>query len=83
MVIVRGLSSLTGRGLISVPISDNIFNEVRSLQTIYTPVVIGRTLSSLTVRGVFSVSISENIISDVRSLQTIYSHVRIVRGRCP
>ena len=41
-VIGRGLSSLTGRGVISVSISDNIINEVRSLQTIYSPVVAGR-----------------------------------------
>ena len=67
-------------GVISVSISDNIINEVRSLQTIYSPVVIGRGLSSLTGRGVISVSISGNIINEVRSLQTIYSPVVIGRG---
>ena len=53
--------------MISVPISDNVFNEVRSLQTIYSPVLIGKGLSSLTVRGVISVTISDNIINEVRS----------------
>ena len=71
MVIVKGLSPSTGRGVISVSISDNIIFEVRSLQTIYSPVVIGRGLSHLTGRGVISVSISDNIINEVRSLQTI------------
>ena len=56
MVIGRGLSSLTWRGVISVSISDNILNEVSCLQTIYSPVDIGRGLSSLTGRGVISVS---------------------------
>ena len=65
--------------MISVFISDNIINEVKSLQTIYSLVVIGRGLSSLTVRGVFSVSISGNITNEVRSLQTIYSLVVIGR----
>ena len=60
MVIGRGLSSLTGRGVISVSVSDKVINEVRSLQTIYSPVVIGSGLSSLTGRGVISVSISDN-----------------------
>ena len=38
---------MTGRGLISVTISDNINNEVICLQTIYSPVLIGRGLSPL------------------------------------
>ena len=67
MVIGSGLSTLTGRGVISVSISDNIINELRSLQTIYSPVVIGSGLSTLTGRGVISVSISDNLINEVRS----------------
>ena len=63
MDIKTGISSLKGRGVISVSISDNIINEVKSLHTIYSLVVIGRGLSSLTVRGVISVSISGNIIN--------------------
>ena len=59
--------------------SDNIINEVRSLQTIYSPVVIGRGLPSLTGRGVISVSISDNIFNEARSLQTIYTPVVIGR----
>ena len=80
MVIGRGLYPLKGRGVISVTKSDNTINEVRSLQTIYSPVVIGRGLSSLTWRGVISVSISDNIINKVSCLQTIYSPVDIGRG---
>ena len=76
VVIGRRFSPLKGR-VISVSLSDSIINEVRSIQTIYSAVVIGRALSSLTVRGVFSVSISDNIINEVRSLQTIYSLVVI------
>ena len=60
------------RGVIFVCMSDNIINEVRGLQTIYSPVVIGRGLPSLTGQGVISVSISDNIINEVRSIQTIY-----------
>ena len=68
MVIGRGLSSLTGGGgVISVFISDNIINESRSFQTVYSPVVIKRGISSLKGRGVISVSISDNIINEVRS----------------
>ena len=67
MVIGRALSFLTVRGVFSVSISDNITNDVRSLQTIYSPVLIGKGLSSLTVRGVISVTISDNIINEVRS----------------
>ena len=47
-------------------------SEVRSLQTIYSPVLIGRGLSSLKGRGVISVTISDNIINEVRSQQTIH-----------
>ena len=79
MVIGSGLSTLTGRGVISVSISDNLINEVRSLQKIHSPVVIGSGISILTGRGVISVSISDNIINEVRCLQTIYSLVVIGR----
>ena len=61
--------------MISVSISDYIFKEVRSLQTIYTLVVIGSGLSPLIGRGGISVSLSDNIINDVRSLQKINSPV--------
>ena len=71
MVIGRALSFLTVRVVIFVCMSDNIINEVGSLQTIYSPVLIGKGLSSLTVRGVISVTISDNIINEVRSQQTI------------
>ena len=53
---------MTVRGVFSVSISDNITNDLRSLQTIYSPEFIGRGLSSLTVRGVIFVCISDNII---------------------
>ena len=58
--------------MFSVSISDNITNDVRSLLTIYTPVVSGRRFSLLKGRGVISVTISVNIINEVRSQQTIY-----------
>ena len=64
MVIGRGLSPLTVRDVIYVSISGNTINEIRSLQTIYSPVVIGRGLSPLTGRDVISVSISDNIINN-------------------
>ena len=64
---------MTGRGVISVTKSDNIINEVRSLQTIFSPVLIGRGLSPLKGRGVISVIKSDNIINEVRSLQIIFS----------
>ena len=72
MVIGRGLSSLTGRGVISVSLSDNIINQVRSIQRIYSPVDNGRGLSSLKGRDVIFVTISDNIINEVRSQLTIY-----------
>ena len=43
--------------MISVNISDNIINDVRSLQKIYSPVLIGGGLSPLKGRGVISGSI--------------------------
>ena len=51
---------------------DNIINEVRYIQRIYSHVDNGRGLSSLKGRGVISVTISDNIINEVRSQQTIY-----------
>ena len=42
-----------------VSISDNILNELSSLQRIYSPVDIGRGLSTLKGRGVISESISD------------------------
>ena len=54
--------------MISVSISDNIINDVRSLQTIYSPVLIGSALSPLNGRGGIYVSLSDIIINDVRSL---------------
>ena len=57
MVIERGISSIKGRGVISGTILENKINEVRDLQTIYSPVDIGTGLSSLTGRGAISVSI--------------------------
>ena len=73
MVIGRGLSSLTGRGVISVSISGYIINEVRSLQIIYSPVGIVKGLSNLTGRGVISVSISDYIFNEERILKQ-YTH---------
>ena len=57
MVIGRGISPLAERDVMYVSISDNIINELRSLQRIYSPVVIGRGLSTLKGRGVISVTI--------------------------
>ena len=54
---MKGLTPLKGGGGISVSLLDNKINDVRSLQTIYSPVDIGRGLSSLTGRGVISVSV--------------------------
>ena len=48
---------MKGRGMISGTILENKINEVRGLQTIYSPVDIGTGLSSLTGRGAISVSI--------------------------
>ena len=48
------------------------YQRVRSLQTIYSPVLIGSEISSLTGRVVISVSISDNIINEVCCLQTMY-----------
>ena len=56
---------MTGRGVISVTKSDNIINEVRSLQTIFSPVLIGRGIPSLTGRGVISLSILGNILHEL------------------
>ena len=67
MVIGSGISILTGRGVISVSIWDNIINEVRNLQIIYTPVYIVKGLSPKTGRGVISGSILENIINKVKA----------------
>ena len=67
MVIGRGLSSLTVRGVISVSMSGNIINEVRDLQIIYSPVVIVKGPTSLTGWGVISGSILENIIHKVKA----------------
>ena len=75
MVIVKGLSNLTGWGVISVSISDDIINEVSCLQTIYTHVFIGRRFSPLKGRDVISVSLLDNIINEVQSLQKIYPPV--------
>ena len=71
---------MTWRSVISVSISGNIINEVRSLQTIYSVVDIGRGLSSLTGRVLISESISDSRFNEVRSLQKIYSPVDIGRG---
>ena len=59
----RGPSPLSGRCVISVSISENTINEIRSLQTIYSPVVVGRGPSPFPGRGVTSVSKSDNIIN--------------------
>ena len=53
--------------MISVSISNNIINEVRSFQTVYSPVVIKRGIPSLMGRGVISVSISDILNNEVRS----------------
>ena len=63
----EGFSPLKGRSVISVSISDNILNEVRYLQIIYSPVVIVKGLSPLTGRGVISGSILENIMNKVKA----------------
>ena len=68
MFIGRRLSPLKGRDVISVSLLDNIINEVRSLQRIYSPVDNGSGLSSLNVRGHISETLSDNKINDVRSL---------------
>ena len=69
--------------MISVYLSEDIINDVRSLQTIYSLVFIRSGLSPLNGRGVSSVSLSVNLINDVRSLQKIYSAVRIGKGLSP